>query len=83
MVFPNPVTNEVNVVGESDDLMTEEIPLLKNIRIISTEGKIVREISNEDNLHVQEDVSELGPGLYIIIASDVNGALYQGKFIKM
>ncbi|MBK8349271.1 MAG: hypothetical protein IPL08_17285 [Saprospiraceae bacterium] len=55
---------------------------MKNIRILSTEGKIVREISNEDNLHVQEDVSEL-TGDYIIIASDANGALYQGKFIKM
>ncbi|MBK8349255.1 MAG: hypothetical protein IPL08_17200 [Saprospiraceae bacterium] len=70
-------------MGESDDLMTEEIPLLKNIFHHKYRRKIVREISNEDNLHVQEDVSELGPGLYIIIASDVNGALYQGKFIKM
>ena len=78
-VYPNPAVELINI----------DIPNrgLKNIRIgiIDLQGKRIRTISIGKNQKIQENISDLVPGIYIVEVSDAstNELIGRTKFIKI
>lgn len=70
-VYPNPVTNELNI-----ELNETEI---NSISIVDLNGNT---ILNKTNSFKQINVSELNPGIYFVAITDVNGVVSTTKFSK-
>ncbi|MEY3241211.1 MAG: hypothetical protein RIR11_2649 [Bacteroidota bacterium] len=83
LIFPNPAVNEINIIGESPDISDGGIPALQSIQIRSLDGQVVAQISNQDTLLVHQNIEKLAAGIYIVVGSDANGIVYQGKFVKI
>lgn len=77
MVFPNPVTDKVTVAWEKGNTIGVEL-----IEIMDLNGQVVKTMSLESNqTHVNLNVTELTPGLYIVALHSANGKSVQ-KFMK-
>ena len=83
MIFPNPAVNEINIIGESSDIADGSIPVLQSIQIMNLDGQVVAQISNQDTLLVHQNIENLAAGIYLVVGSDANGMVYQGKFVKI
>jgi hypothetical protein len=83
LIFPSPAVSEINIIGESSDISDGGIPVLQSIQIRSLDGQVVAQISNQDTLLVHQNIEKLAAGIYIVVGSDANGMVYQGKFVKI
>ena len=81
IIFPNPAVSDISVIA--DNITSDKAPVIRSLRILSTDGRVIREISNSEELLIQVQVSDLAPGLYSVLGSDEGGTIYQGKFIKL
>ena len=69
-IGPNPVTEILNISSPSR---------LKNITILSIEGKLIGSFTNTNHI----DMSDYESGLYILNVLDVNGVIRSEKIIKI
>lgn len=80
-IFPNPVTDEINIVSNSN--ITQNNLAFKTIEIYNSDGKLCETYENidqEEVIHLK--VNHLDTGIYFINATDQSGQIQQGRFIK-
>jgi hypothetical protein len=70
-LFPNPATEQVTIQSRLNEPMG-------SLRIISSEGKVVRMVRANNGSTMTIDVSDLAPGLYRIVSE----TLQRATFIK-
>lgn len=68
-IYPNPTSGIVNIQSEKN---------IKQIQLISVEGKIVRKYKNENQLNIQD----LPKGVYVLKVQLENGKMEVKKLIK-
>ncbi|MFM2223970.1 MAG: hypothetical protein RJA07_172 [Bacteroidota bacterium] len=74
-VYPNPCNEKLLV--RSNKL------LVNTIEVTNVVGRIVfQQINKSLNQQLQIDVSKLSSGIYFIKATDINGNVWNGKFVK-
>lgn len=71
LVYPNPVSNELNIQMKDTEI--------SSISILDLNGNTVKIVTNS---HTQIDVSELNSGLYFLAVTDLNGVVSTTKFTK-
>lgn len=71
LVYPNPVSNELNIQLNDTEIAS--------ISILDLNGNTVKIVTKS---YTQIDVSELNSGLYFVAVKDMNGAVSTTKFIK-
>ena len=82
LIFPIPVLEELNIVGQIQTLSSKINPLLVDLTVYDLQGKAILNFQNADDLIVKRNISGLPPGTYVVSAFDKNGKLFKGKFIK-
>ena len=82
LIFPIPVLEELNIVGQIQTLNSRINPLLVDLTVYDLQGKAILNFQNADDLVVKRNVSDLPAGTYVVSALDKNGKLFKGKFIK-
>ncbi|MFN0275227.1 MAG: T9SS type A sorting domain-containing protein [Chitinophagales bacterium] len=75
-IYPNPVSEYVNVVLENT---SEETELL----FYDVFGKIVKQVNLTQSGEIQISVSDLKQGLYLFRISDSGGIISSGKIVKL
>ncbi|MEY4877145.1 MAG: hypothetical protein RL708_2294, partial [Bacteroidota bacterium] len=74
MVYPNPASQSLVIRHQS---------LVNTIEVTDVLGRIVfQQIKNSLTQQIQIDVSTLSNGIYFIKATDTNGNVMNGKFVK-
>ncbi|MFM2224092.1 MAG: hypothetical protein RJA07_294 [Bacteroidota bacterium] len=74
-VYPNPCNEKLLV--RSNKL------LVNTVEVTNVVGRIVfQQINKSLNQQLQIDVSKLSSGIYFIKATDINGNVWNGKFVK-
>lgn len=81
IIFPNPAAGEISMLA--DNFTSAHTPVVKSIKVIGSDGRIVREIKNQDDIKVELNISDLQLGLYTVLGADEKGILYHGKFNKI
>lgn len=72
-IYPNPTTGIINITNNNNNLISE-------IEVTDLNGRIVKKVSNKDNIS-QLNISELSQGVYLMKIISDNGFVYK-KIIK-
>lgn len=72
-LYPNPAANIVYLKKEGD--------VINSVRVLNTEGRLVRELKNLTTSSVSVDVSELKAGLYLLLVQTEQGS-FTGRLVK-
>jgi hypothetical protein len=84
VVYPNPVGNQLNVSSNQFEVKTIEIldvlGRAQMVRQAYHDGSSV--VGHADEGSISIDVSTLSNGIYFIRATDINGNVLNGKFVK-
>lgn len=72
-VFPNPATNSVTITSQNQTL--------KNIQILSLEGRLIQEIENSNTSQTSIVTSQLTTGIYLLKIQNTSGAVLTRKLV--
>lgn len=72
-LYPNPASNNLNIVSSSN---------IRNIRVMNLLGQQVLSIANVGSEFYTLDIAKLNAGVYIVSITDANGKVNSSRFIK-
>jgi len=80
--FPNPARTEVKLLLDREFIKMEEPIGVSTWSINDMSGRIMRTGISYGNVAPIINISDLPKGMYVVLATDVNGQVYAGKLMK-
>lgn len=74
VIHPNPSNGLIQVESQSS--------LINNIIVFSVDGKVLRNIQNENTYRLLVDITNFSNGMYIVYVKTDDGMIYSEKIIK-